>query len=316
MSNIGARQHELAVRFTALAEEAITTGTAGSIFTYEECYKNPETGAPIIALGLPPDDDHEPTATEKILNIARENLANYGWVELRADALSALGLGAGFNYELRHQFETPGLVVPHAWDTPAGRQRASDLSDYARTPEELLLAPHPDNQIVSAKDNPPYSRFSSLQSPRFCRFQGTQLQLAPKNRRQPRGTTGVHLFETGGVTQNKVVERPHHDFEDYIAIVGIEKVGDPQSACTELTPDASTGAFGNTEPIRANIGPNHALIFSDELLHYTSELEPIAAGNLTLRRVMIATVNRAANYQLPPDFNPMQVVAALRKYAE
>jgi hypothetical protein len=119
------------------------------------------------------------------------------------------------------------------------------------------------------------------------------LQLVPPSRRQPGGTFGVNLFRTF----TNVVTAPHHDYEEFIILYVLDRVGGGAETYLYAPNDVTDEGQVTAPPVlRKQLNPGDILIFEDKLFKHGTTALANTSGGATSRDVLACTVDYRSTY--------------------
>jgi hypothetical protein len=181
-------------------------------------------------------------------------------------------------------------------DRPADRKRARDVMQYRWRGDSLQLWEHETITITDRADIPgkrDHSRVMLLQDPQAVELVRALLGLVPPSRRQPEGTFGVNLFRTF----TTVVTKPHRDYEQFIIIYVLERIGGGAETYLYRPDDVSPEGEPTGAPLlRYHLKPGEIIIFDDEYFRHGATPLVDPPGGVAMRDVLVCTVDYPQTY--------------------
>lgn len=208
----------------------------------------------------------------------------------------SLGLPEKFRQNFGATYFNPWTLHHDQGDWPADRQRARDVIRYWWHDDGLHLQPHDTITITDRAGIPgkrDHARVQLLDDPQAGELIRAFLQLVPSGRRRPDGTFSVNLFRTF----TNVVTRPHHDYEEFIIIYVLDRVG--AGAETYLcAPGDVTEDGGITAPpvLQRQLNAGDILLFEDKLFQHGTTPLINPPGGTAMRDAVVCTVDNRDTY--------------------
>jgi 2OG-Fe dioxygenase len=222
------------------------------------------------------------------------SLAGHGYA-LTSD--QALGLPEKFRENFAQAYFNDSTLRHDEGDWPVDRQRARDVIRYQWRGGQLQMAEHDTITITDRAGIPgkrDHARVRLLHDAEAAALLRKFLEFVPPTRRDADGTFGVNLFRTF----TKVVTTPHHDYEKFVIIYVVDRLGDgaetslylPDDVPDETQPPAAEPIF------RCQLNPGDILIFDDNRFkHDTSPLKAPRDGEAR-RDALVCTVDDRKTY--------------------
>jgi hypothetical protein len=208
----------------------------------------------------------------------------------------AIGLPHGFRESLREAYFNGQTLRNDEGDWPADRQRARDVIRYEWHGDSLDLGTYHTITITDRgqqQGKRDHARVDLLQDRSAEELIRAFLALIPPARRQREGTFGVNLFRTF----TNVVTTPHHDYEEYIILYVLDRVGGGAESYLYDPGDVSADGQEMAEPtLFQQLNPGDLIIFEDKLFkHGATPLQRLPDG--TARRdALVCTVDYWETY--------------------
>jgi 2OG-Fe dioxygenase len=241
------------------------------------------------SIGKPPGLDH-----------ARAALERRGYA-LTSD--QEIGLPVKFRENFVQTYFVEGVIRHDEGDQPADRQRARDVIKYEWRGEDLQLEEYDKITITDRagiRGPREHSRVWLLADPQAEELIRTFLSLVPPKRRRSRGTFGVNLFRTF----SDVVTKPHRDYEEFIFLYVLDRIGEGAESYLYRSSDISLEGEPTAEPLFSQqLNPGEILVFEDEAFKHGATALKSVLGGATQRDVLVCTVDDPKTYLEPASAN-------------
>jgi hypothetical protein len=237
------------------------------------------------------NDSYSPLA-DKISEIWT-SLSNCGYAITDEDSI---GLPQKFRENFGPTYFNNQILRHDQGDWPADRERARDVIRYWWREDSLELKEFERITITDRADIPgtrEHSRITLLEDPLARELVSALLCLVPPQARQLDGTFGINLFRTF----TNVVTTPHHDYEEYIILYVMNRIGEGAETYLYQPSDVDEYGAARGEPIlRRQLDPGQIIIFKDDKFkHGATPLVPPLGGR-AMRDVLICTVDYHGTY--------------------
>jgi hypothetical protein len=222
-------------------------------------------------------------------------LADQGYVLTDEQEIGLAGLRESF----LNKYFNDSVLRRDVGDWPVDRKRARDVVKYGWHGDELHVEEHETIVITNRAGIPgkrEHARVWLLDDPEADHFVRTLLDLIPPDRRQREGTFGVNLFRTF----TDVVTKPYHDYEQFVILYVLDRVGDGAESYLYRPEDITDDGRPLAGPVvKHQLSPGEILIFEDRLFkHGATPLVPSPSGEAH-RDVLVCTVDYRTTYLDP-----------------
>jgi 2OG-Fe dioxygenase len=229
------------------------------------------------------------------------DVLNRIWADLieRGYALTddeEIGLPEKFRENFRHTYFTDRNLRQDPGDRPADRKRSRDVIRY-RWRDDVLEVQEYDKITITdragIKGPREHLRIELLRDPQAKEFIRTFLSLVPPTRRQRDGTFGVNLFRT----YTNVVTSPHHDYEEFMILYVVDRIGDGAETYLYDADAAPDGAQPDTEPVlRCQLDPGELIILEDKRFKHGATPLISPTGGKAKRDAVVCSVDYRETY--------------------
>lgn len=209
----------------------------------------------------------------------------------------AIGLPEGCRENLSLRYYNSDTLHHDPGDFPVDRERARDVVRYIWSDDEAPLLETYDRITLTDRAGIPgqreHSRVRLLKDPEAEKVISTLLQLVPPERRQPEGTFGINLFRT----YTNVVTKPHHDYEEYVLLYIIDRIGDGAESYLYNPEDVSEDGEILAEPVlRQQLNPGDIIIFEDKRYKHGATALVSPPGGSARRDAFVCTFDYFDSY--------------------
>ena len=208
----------------------------------------------------------------------------------------SLGLPEKFRQNFGETYFNPWTLHHDEGDWPIDRQRARDVIRYRWCDDGPHLRSHDTITITDRAGIPgkrDHARVPLLDDPQAVELIQAFLQLVPPSRRQPEGTFSVNLFRTF----TNVVTRPHHDYEEFIIIYVLGRVGDGAETYLCKPSDVTEDGEMMAPPVlQRQLNAGDIIIIEDKLFQHGTTPLMNSPGGTAMRDAVVCTVDNRATY--------------------